>query len=495
VDVTSSYGCSSSADINVNLVTLLDLDLSASDTSPCAGESINLTANVTGSTTALSYAWSSTNGYTGSGNSVSDTPSAGGTYTVVASDIDSGCALSESIDVQVTPAFTLNVSPASLDTCTTAGIILQASSSLGGVYNWSWTPASALTNGDTATPSIINNGSNTYVVTATTPSGCSASATATINYVTENTDLGADLDLCAGETATLSTGYPDTYTISWSTSESTPSIEVSSAGTYHVAVLSPQGCQSEDEVEVTYHEYPVFDLGADHEKCDGEIDTLRVPLDGYQYFWHETSTTGQAIVTNQSGTYNVTVSNGYCSTDDSLRVEFHPLPSQPFANDTTVCFDDFPTGLVLNARNEGSTWVWQDETEGPTYFASEPGLYAVDITTEHGCSRGFSIEITSVCAGAIYIPNAFTPDGDGINESWKIEGENVSDFSLKIWNKWGELIYVSNDMDKPWSGQRDDGNYYVETGSYMYRIDYTITDDNGEKGDLRYITGHVLLIR
>jgi gliding motility-associated-like protein len=495
VDVTSSYGCTSSADINVNLVTLLDLDLTASDISPCAGETLNLTANVTGSTAALSYAWTNNNGYSGSGSNVSDVPQNSGTYTVVASDVDSGCALSESIDIEVTPAFTLSVTPSVLDTCTTAGVVLHASSSVGGVYNWSWSPAGDLNNSDTSTPSILNNQSNVYVVTATTPSGCSATATSTVNYVTENTNLGNDLNLCAGETATLNTGYPTTYTITWSTNEHTPSIEVSSAGTYHVSVLSPQGCQSEDEVEVTYHEYPVFDMGSDHEKCDGEIDTLRVPLDGYQYFWHETSTFGQFIVTNQTGTYHVTVSNGFCSSDDSIHTEFFPLPRRPFANDTTLCFDDYPTGLVLNARNEGSTWVWQDETEGPTYYATEPGMYAVDITTEHGCSRGFSIEITSLCAGAIYIPNAFTPDGDGINESWKIEGENVSDFSLRIWNKWGELIYESKDMDIPWSGQRNEGNHYVETDSYMYRIDYTLIDDNGEKSDLKTINGNVLLIR
>lgn len=495
VDVTSSYGCSASADIHVNLVTLLDLDLAASDTSPCAGETVNLTATVTGSTTALNYQWSSTNGFSATGSNTTDSPNASGVYTVVASDIDSGCALSESLAIQVTPGFSVSVSPSVLDTCTTAGVVLQATSSVGGVYNWSWTPAIALSSNNSSSATILNNESNVFTVTATTPSGCSASAISTVNYITDTTDLGPDLDLCDGESAVLNTNHNSNYTIVWNTSETEPSITVTNAGTYHVSALSPQGCHSEDEVVVTYHAYPEFDLGEDRTNCEGEFDTLSVPIAGFQYNWQETGSNSQSTIISEQGWYHVAVSNGYCSAEDSVFAYFFPLPNQPFGSDTTVCFEDLPAGIVLNARNEGSTCIWQDGNEGPTFYADAPGQYSVAITTEYGCYGEYSIEVMSICAGAIYVPNAFTPDGDGINDVWHIKGENVSDFSLKIWNKWGELIYQNTDMGMPWSGQRDDGNYYVETGSYMYKIEYRLVDENGDKGDLVTVNGNVLLIR
>lgn len=107
----------------------------------------------------------------------------------------------------------------------------------------------------------------------------------------------------------------------------------------------------------------------------------------------------------------------------------------------------------------------------------------------------FDLTINEVCPGAIFAPNAFTPDGDGINDVWLIQGVNIVSYQLLIWNKWGERIFETKSMDLPWLGQRKDGDEYVEAGVYPYRIIYTI--DEGEKGisEPIEIMGQVMLIR
>jgi gliding motility-associated-like protein len=75
---------------------------------------------------------------------------------------------------------------------------------------------------------------------------------------------------------------------------------------------------------------------------------------------------------------------------------------------------------------------------------------------------------------AIYIPKAFTPNGDGLNDSFGIAGEGISEFNISIFNKWGEMIFESKSLDDQWNGMY--GGVVVQDGAYVYHIDIRTTD-------------------
>lgn len=90
---------------------------------------------------------------------------------------------------------------------------------------------------------------------------------------------------------------------------------------------------------------------------------------------------------------------------------------------------------------------------------------------------------------ALYAPNAFSPDSDGINDFFKISGQGILDFQIEIYNRWGQMVYKSDDLSKGWNGTFKGKN--LPTGSYVYKIK-TIQNGNGEE---LVKTGTVALVR
>ena len=90
---------------------------------------------------------------------------------------------------------------------------------------------------------------------------------------------------------------------------------------------------------------------------------------------------------------------------------------------------------------------------------------------------------------ALYAPNAFSPDSDGINDFFKISGQGILDFQIEIYNRWGQMVYKSDDLSKGWNGTFKGEN--LPTGSYIYKIK-TIKNGNGEE---LVKTGTVALVR
>jgi gliding motility-associated-like protein len=90
---------------------------------------------------------------------------------------------------------------------------------------------------------------------------------------------------------------------------------------------------------------------------------------------------------------------------------------------------------------------------------------------------------------ALYAPNAFSPDSDGINDFFKISGQGILDFQIEIYNRWGQMVYKSDDLSKGWNGTFKGKN--LPTGSYVYKIK-TIKNGNGEE---LVKTGTVALVR
>jgi len=191
----------------------------------------------------------------------------------------------------------------------------------------------------------------------------------------------------------------------------------------------------------------------------------------------------------------VEVTNGYCSSSDTVKVLINELPVQPFLPNYFYCFEANPEPFYLNAKNEGCTYLWSSDSTSRLLRIDAPGTYSVWITTPEGCALEFETEFEQECQEAIYAPNSFTPDGDGINDAWFVYGVDVVNYHIQIFNRWGEQFFESKDIRIPWLGQRRDGNQYVDSEVYDYIIRYQKVDDDGALSPEIILRGSISLIR
>ena len=494
VTATSEEGCTATGDVNIAVSALLNLQLSASDSTLCEGEQTQLAAALTGNPTGVSYAWSPDTGLSNALQaSTTATPASDITYMCTVTHQASGCQLTSAIEIEVTPAFAVSITPNAISSCVVAGMPISASSNYNGTLNWQWSPANVVNNASSSTTILSGNADGVLTMTATSESGCSAVATINVLQAEEVTNLGPDIGFCVGEGVALNAGWPSNYTVVWNTQQTTSSIVVTTAGVYHVNVTSPEGCLSEDEILVTEFSYPVVQLGADSSLCAGELMVLDAGNLGLNSVWSNGLQTSQINVTS-NGLYTVTVDNGYCFASDEINISFHSLPVNPFDSEVNHCFA-LQSELELDAQNAGSTYLWNTGSTARVLPATSIGNYSVRVITEHNCSAAFGIAVKGDCPVTIYIPNSFTPDGDGLNDVWKAEGENILNFHMRLYNRWGELFFESYDIEKPWLGQRRDGEYYMEPGIYPYLIVYQVILDNGMVSAPIKVKGEVSLLR
>lgn len=147
-------------------------------------------------------------------------------------------------------------------------------------------------------------------------------------------------------------------------------------------------------------------------------------------------------------------------------------------------------------------WMWlfnQVDTvfeEDPTYaFPETPGAYPVTlyVSNDWGCVDSLTRTVYVVDEFTMFVPNAFTPDNDGINDVFRFEGYDVDldHFELLIFDRWGQVVHRTNDFEAGWNGNYNNGDHYVPDGVYLYRIETRslTTQDN------KVVEGHVIVIR
>lgn len=494
VDVTSAEGCNASGDVDIVVGTLLDLTITADNDSICEGSGTILHGVVAGNPSGLSFDWAPAIGLSNfNGGNVSASPSASQTYTCTVTDNNSGCQLSETIAIDVTPTFIVTVVPPEVSECIVSGTAVNASANFAGDLDWTWTPAVMVSNASVSGTTLSGIQTGTLTVTATSAAGCSSSAEIIVTEEDEVTDLGEDTGLCEGDIMLLDTGWPEEYDVLWNNGSTSSSIEVTEPGVYHVQVTSPDGCYSEDEIVITGFTYPELELGADTSFCAGQSVTLHGVDGGANNIWSNGAST-PSIEVAQSGVYSVTADNGYCQTTDQITVQVNPLPAKPFSEEFKHCFD-FEPELVLTAQNEGCSYLWSDGSVDQKMLVKESGDYFVVVTTAEHCESIFDITVEDDCPAYLFVPNAFSPDGDGINDFWKPEGTRLNKYELHIYDRWGSIIFETNNIDTPWLGQCRGGEYYVEPGVYSYVIIYNVKNEAGIVTDDNRMKGNVTVIR
>ena len=156
--------------------------------------------------------------------------------------------------------------------------------------------------------------------------------------------------------------------------------------------------------------------------------------------------------------------------------------------DTSIC-----NGPVLLTPGTGfNSYLWSNGSSSSSIIVSEEGSYTVIVTNLNGCEGTDTIEVQSDCDFAIYVPNVFTPNGDGINDLFRVVSVNLESIEVLIFNRWGQLISQWNTNDGYWDGKTNSGKYVPE-GTYVYIVEYSYY--GGAALIRANKKGHVTLIR
>ncbi len=218
---------------------------------------------------------------------------------------------------------------------------------------------------------------------------------------------------------------------------------------------------------VTVHPIPLIDLGNDTTLCASDLLVLDATTADATYLWQDGST-DPTFTASVPGTYQVTVTLLGCTANDQIELEVIPLPNVELGNDTTICQDSL---WVIEASRPGASYLWQDGSTGSFFPLSTSGEYWLSVTAQ-GCSASDTllVFIVDCSAPVIELPNVFSPNGDGENDSF-IPLNHHGDPILRttIWNRWGQVVYTTSGPPD-WDGLTD-GRDLLPEGIYYWVLE------------------------
>jgi len=407
LSTTSSYGCKSSIEKTVHVYPNPTANFIAEPV--CLGNFTVFQNFSFPNDGTLSYSWAFGDGSTSTQKEPEYKYSSDGSFaaSLITKSIF-GCSdtVSKNIDIHSLPIVDIGGGD-TIPYCTSSKIL--DAENTGSSYLWS---------NNSFSQTIIVSESGNYSVTVTSSLGCSNSDNV---FVMLNSPIvidlgGSTINTC--DSISLNAGYPGADYL-WSTGETTRDILVTNTGNYAVTVTD-HGCTGNTSSYVNVFSSTVVDLGSDITECQGSTVTIDAGSSGINYLW-STGETSQNINITNPGNYSVTVTNADgCQSSDALNIQFNPLPVMPFSEDITIC-----GGVLLDAQDNGATYLWNNGTGNQTLYANQTGSYWVNIITANNCSVTDSINITiipkpivalgndtSFCSGEILLLNAQNTGSD-----------------------------------------------------------------------------------
>lgn len=318
---------------------------------------------------------------------------------------------------------------------------------------------------------------------------CSVSDTVVVHlFAPQMVDLGDDVTICPGEEAVLT--QPITgASVLWSTGVTSQSITVSEEGTYSIEVTI-DGCTATDSVHVDMVDLPMPQLGPDQMICEGDEVTLEVDPANADVLW-STGSNASSITVNTSGVYSVTLSAQGCSVTDEVSIAFTaPITEVDLGGALKICPGEVATIDASVAMP--ASYSWSNGISGPVGQFNNTGTYTVQITGECADVTATILVIEGECAPEVYVPNAFSPNGDGINDVFLVSVErDMEKFRLEIYDRWGERIFSSENAATGWDGTVNGTE--APDGVYVWKLFHR--DGASAKASSTGSIGHVTLIR
>jgi gliding motility-associated-like protein len=272
-------------------------------------------------------------------------------------------------------------------------------------------------------------------------------------------NLGKDTVLCQGQTLPLDVSASGGL-MRWQDGSTKAGYNVSKAGLYWVQVCK-NGCSVSDTIRVDFAEPPQLNLEDSILICDARPLTLAVKAPFSRIHWSNGITTNQITVA-QSGRYWVSVNSPCGVFTDTVQVTYENGPTVNLGNDTTLCVGQT---LRLNAAHpQGRQYFWQGWAGKAVYDVSTDGDYVVRVQGVL-CSVADTISVRFVeCESDLVIPNVFTPNGDGVNETFEVKGILPGKWRLVVVNRFGQEVYQHPGYTNDWNGHE------LPAGVYYYQL-------------------------
>lgn len=529
--VTDANGCDSTDDVTVTITPLPTSDFIL-PASACVNSNVTVTYTGT-STPSATYNWNPGNAYIVSGTGqgpITMNWNTTGMDTVVLAVMENGCVAppdTQVIDIQPDP-----ISNAGMDIAFCSEETRSIGTAAVTGISYSWSPAIGLSSPSVANPNVtlFNTSDSTelhlYTVSATNGLGCNSKDSVLVTvYPIPVAEFEIPEPQCFDGHSfnfVASGVYGNGASFAWdfgtgaipgtSNIPNPTGITYNAPTTSTVSVVATEnGCVSDPyTASVIVHPMPIASLSAlPLEGCDPLsvrfLDLSTANSAGLSYNWDMEATTSNqstpAYTFTQAGMYDVylSVTTVEGCEDDTLipdMITVYPLPKAGFDGeprtvsifDPTVEFEDQSTG------SDSCVYYWDGQEISSNcnfeYTFPDTGVYTITqvVHTIHGCVDTTELTIRVEPEFTLYIPSAFSPNSDSYNDIFYCYGIGIVDFEMNIFDRWGEQIYFSHQMDEGWDGLYK--NKPAKNDVYIYRVVITTVI-----GDEYVYSGHVSLVR
>ncbi|MEJ7627231.1 MAG: gliding motility-associated C-terminal domain-containing protein [Ferruginibacter sp.] len=428
--------------------------------------------------------------------------------------------------------FQANATTLTPSLCTGSSIILSSDTISSAIYSWTGPNNFTSNLQNVVINNASQNNSGNYILNVTVPNCGTYIDTINIT-VKAKTFSNLNLTICQGQSYagyTSSGLYVDTligtngcdsirtlnlnvmprpiYTVNASICFGESYLGYTSSGTYLDTIIVPGGCDSIRTLNLIVMPMPIFTVNATI--CLGEsylgytstgtyLDTIIVPggcdsirtlqllvtpayiqninksiCKGENYFGYTLPGIYRDTIPSLTNCDSIRIIN--------LKVSDNPKPS--LEPEREICAGQT---IILNPGIfQNSTYIWSSGSVNQTFAVSVPGIYS--ITVINACGSGTASTNVKIKQCAFAVPNTFTPNGDGKNETFKILNlYGHTDFNLDIFNRWGELVFQTKDVTKGWDGKIKGIN--ADWGSYVWHCTFK------KAGSQNRLKGNILLIR
>ncbi len=455
-------GVSCSATVYSNTITINPVPVTLVDNQTvCNGTLVTLTASG-----AVSYLWSDGS----SGTTLTITAAGAASYTVTGSLLGCTSKAVGNIFIKALPTVTVN----NATICVGQSTTLNAS----GGATYTWLPGGTTASSLTITPSAITS----YTVSDNTP-GCSGFAVSniTVNLLPIIT-INAP-SICLGKSASLMASGAATYLWIGGSTVNPYTVSPTINTTYSVTGISATGCIGKGNTSVTVYALPIV-TAASASVCLGKSASL-MASGASTYLWSNGSTANPLTISPSSTTtYTVTGNdvNG-CINSGISTIKTFPKPVAQFSTSPEIA-TKFNSAITFNNLStvDVNYWFW-DFGDGETlagsiinpihnYPGGDTGTFKAILIVHNA---GFCYDTVNhfVMIGpeySFYIPNAFTPDGDGKNDFFFGKGLGILEYQLSIFDRWGNFIFSTNDINKGWDGKANGGIESSQQDVYIWKV-------------------------
>lgn len=513
--ITSSNGCFGTLTDTVNVFDYPQTSFTSSDIclnspSPFTNTSVNPSDG-----TISNFIWDFGDG---NQNTVDQNPThtytSSGTYTVQLINYSSNLSCPDTFTQQVTVNPEVQAGYSFVNACTGSNTTFTDLST-GPVISWEWNfdDGSPLDTNQNPVHVFVTAGLYNVQLVVTSSFGCQDTLTQLVEVFPLPTPDFSVMDVCVGEAAnffdlsTAPTGYSvvghvwDFGNGNTSTNQN-PVYTYTDTGDFQVTlyVTTDKGCIDSITKTIEVHPYPEVDFTMNrHEGCypvciqfSGNVSIgSGDSINSYAWTFGDGGTSFQKNLQycySNPGNYSVTLvatSNFGCATTRTYTdtINVYDYPTARFEPSPRITTTTNPIVTFINNSIGGYTWNWNfgdnvladnaNEKE-PSHTYISAGSYLVTLYTEniHGCGDSAHFRVIVEPEFTIYVPNSFTPNGDGLNDVFKPKGIGVDEYELQIFNRWGQLVFESNNIEIGWDGtvNKLGGKSQAPQDVYVYKI-------------------------